>query len=72
MQMTAQDVFAPWLAVRQVSMADAVTGMVLALRGWRAKGRAIRRGRESGHRSEVLARFRVILERDTSAGAPRR
>ena len=64
MQMTARDVFGPWLAVRRVPMVGAVTEAVLAVRGWRARGQAVRRGRENGDRSEVIARLRVLLERD--------
>jgi hypothetical protein len=47
-------------------MGGSVAAAVLAVRGWRARERAVRRGRQNGDRSEVVARLRVLLERDST------
>ena len=64
MRTTARDTLAPWFAVRHVPMAGVVTAAALAVRRWRARGRIVQRGRENGDRSEVIARLRVLLERE--------
>jgi hypothetical protein len=61
--MTARESLAPWTTAR-LPFAGGLTSAVVAFRSWRARGRAVRRGRENGDRSEVIARFRAILERD--------
>ena len=67
MRTTARDALAPCFAVRHVQMVGTVTAAALAVRRWRARGRAVKRGRENGDRSEVIARLRMLLEREVAS-----
>jgi hypothetical protein len=64
MRTTAGDSFVPWLAERHVPVVGAVAAAALAVRSWRAREQAVQRGRENGDRSEIIARLRVLLERE--------
>ena len=60
---TAQEP-SPYLSVPSVLINSAVGDAVAKFRAWRTRRQEITRGRENGAHAEVLARLRVLLDRD--------